>query len=372
VSHKKINLSRVFTVFQLLITLSLLIAVVVIYLQVNFCINSDIGINKSNLAVISIDPNEFASYTDLKDQVSALPEVISASGSSIMPPDVAIPTITTKSAGSGKTITLESINVDVGFFRTMGISFLSGTDFDPSDSMKSKYAYILNKEAVKVLGVKGSGSHATFGGLPVIGIVNDFNVHTMYDRINPTVFTYRRMAIRAVIIRYREGSWQSFSSGVEKIWKRLAPGQEFDMRQFSGELTNLYKKERTFGYMVGAFTILALIIMGMGLFGLALLISERKTKETAIRKVFGATNTDILFGMQKEFLIYIAIASAFAIPLTTFFLRIWLNTFYYRISLSWWIFVISVTGVTIFVSTIILTRTLRVLRENPVKALKYE
>jgi putative ABC transport system permease protein len=88
--------------------------------------------------------------------------------------------------------------------------------------------------------------------------------------------------------------------------------------------------------------------------------------------VFGATNTNILFGMQKEFLVYILAASVIAIPSTWFFLRGWLDSFFYRISLSWWIFALSVALITIFVSAIILMRTLRVLRENPVKALKYE
>lgn len=215
-------------------------------------------------------------------------------------------------------------------------------------------------------------NNASFAQRPVIGIVKDFNVHTKYDSINPTIFLYRPGTYRALVVRCSEGSEGIFAIKAESAWRKLAPYHTFELREFSGEVTGLYKKERIFGSMVAAFAILAFIIMGMGLFGLALLISERKTKETAIRKVFGATNTNILFGMQKEFLVYILLASFLAIPVTYYFLNRWLETFYYRITLSWWIFVLSVAVIALFVSSIILMRTYRVLRENPVKALKYE
>lgn len=370
-SHRKINLSRVFTVFQLVITLSLLIAVVTIYRQVQFCVNSEQGLDKRNLFVIPFDPLEFNSYRELKTAIGEIPEVISVSGSSIMPPDIAINTISVKSQTSGHGINLEKVNVDEGFFRTLGIAMLSGTDFDPSDSMKSRNAFIINQEAAKLLQINALHD-ATFAGQPVIAIVKDFNVHTMYDSINPTIFSYRPGSVRALVVRHSEGSGGIVAAKAEAAWRKLAPRLAFDLREFSSELNVLYKKERAFGYVVTAFALLAFIIMGMGLFGLALLISERKTKETAIRKVFGATNTNILFGMQKEFLIYIVAASAIAIPSTWFILRGWLATFYYRISLSWWIFALSVAIIAFFVSSIILMRTLSVLRENPVKALKYE
>jgi putative ABC transport system permease protein len=370
-SRRKINLSRVFIVFQLLITLSLLIGVVTIYRQVQFCLNSDLGLIKKNLLVLPFDPNEFSRYPDLKKGIAEIPEVISVSGSSIIPPDIAIQTVFIKSLTSGQLIKLEMISVDVGFFRTMGISMLSGTDFNPADSMKSTHAFIVNQEAAKLLGID-SLEKDLFGGLPVIAIVRNFNLHTMYDRINPTVFFYQPGSFRAVVIRHTDGTGKVVATKVEAAWKTLAPQLAVDLRDFPTELTTLYKKEKIFGYVVAGFSILAFIIMGMGLFGLALLISEKKTKETAIRKVFGASNADILFGMQKEFLIYTFIASAISIPLTYFILHSWLDTFYYKTTMSWWIFALSVAAVTIFVSSIILTRTLRMLRENPVKALKYE
>jgi putative ABC transport system permease protein len=369
--HRKINLSKVFTVFQLVITLSLLIAVVTITHQVQFCINSKQGIDKRNLLVIPFDPLEFNKYQELKRAIEGIPGVISVSGSSMVLPNTAIATISVKSLGSGKGIKLESFNVDAGFFRTMGITMLAGTDFDPADPMKSRNAFIINQEAAKLLNIN-TLNNDSFARQPVIAIVRDFNVHTMYDSINPAIFSYRPGSVRAMVVRHSEGSGSRVAAHAASAWKKLAPHLAFDLREFSADLNMLYKKERVFGYVVTGFALLAFIVMGMGLFGLALLISERKTKETAIRKVFGATNSNILFGMQKEFLVYILAASAIAIPSTWVILQGWLKTFYYRVPLSWWIFALSVAIITIFVTSIILARTLRVLRENPVKALKYE
>lgn len=370
-SHRRINLSRVFTVFQLLITISLLISVIMIYRQVHFCTHHSQGIDKNNLAILLYEPEEFTRYRELKKEISAIPGVIAVSGSSIIIPDLAVPTISAKSGNSGADINLEPILVDSGFFRAMGIPIITGTDFNPADSMKSTHACIINETAADIFNIHDISKNF-FGGVPVIGIVKDFNVHTMYDKINPVIFSYDPDALREVVIRYKEGAGPLVNDRIEKIWKSLAPGQAFTSRDFSAETNRMYQKELVFEYVVLSFTILAFIIMGMGLFGLALLISERKTKEIAIRKIYGASNRHILSGLMKEFFIYSGIASIIAIPVTIILGRRWLNTFYYRVDMSWWIFVIAIASVTIFVSFIIVTRAIKVIKKNPVNVLKYE
>lgn len=371
-SHKKISLSRIFIVFQLVITISLLISVITIYRQVQYCIKSDIGINQRNLLVIPFDPNEFRSYSRLKQDLSRLPEVISVSGISIVPPDLAIPTVSMLLSEIGQPLKVELIAVDSGFFTTMGIPILSGTDFRPSDtSQHTASRFIVNQSLTQMIKQKVGGI-INISGEPVIGVVRDFNLHTVRSRINPIFFAYKPEMIRAVVLRYREGSLKEVTSKAKMTWDNYAPGQAFIARDFSTERSGLYKKERVFGSLVGAFTILAFIIMGMGLFGLALLISERKRKETAIRKVFGATDRDIIFGMQKEFLIYSVIAAILSIPLMASLLPLWLDLFYYKIRMGWWVFALSFVAVTIFVSSIILFRTWKMTRENPANALKYE
>jgi len=131
-------------------------------------------------------------------------------------------------------------------------------------------------------------------------------------------------------------------------------------------------KRHNFVIAVAVFTVLAFVITGMGLFGLALLISERKTKETAVRKVFGASNMQIIFRMQREFLLYTGIATIVSIPVSWLLMDLWLKEFYYRVNVSIWVMLLCILTVTAFVSAILLMRTLKVLRSNPVNALKYE
>ena len=175
-----------------------------------------------------------------------------------------------------------------------------------------------------------------------------------------------------MIIRYKPGSEKKLLSDLGTIWKKHAPTVPLTPRFFKDEMNRVYQKEQTFGQVVSSFAILAFIIMGVGLFGLALLISERKAKEIAIRKVFGATSSKILVGMQKDFLSYIVIASLIAVPVSWYAMHRWLDSFYYKIQLSWWIFAVAILTVTIFVGAIIFLRSYKVLKENPINALKYE
>ena len=114
------------------------------------------------------------------------------------------------------------------------------------------------------------------------------------------------------------------------------------------------------------------VITGMGLFGLAMLIAEKRMKEMSVRKVFGASRGNIIYLIQKEYIVYIIIAAALAIPLAWFVLSLWLNKFYYHVTIQWYTFLLSVLVVGCFVSLILFIKTLRILQENPANALKYE
>jgi putative ABC transport system permease protein len=145
-----------------------------------------------------------------------------------------------------------------------------------------------------------------------------------------------------------------------------------EYRFFDEKLNDLYIKEQNFGRVIGSFTFLAFVITGMGLFGLAMLIVERRMKEMTIRRVFGASPGTIIYLIQKEFILFVIIAATIAIPLAWFVLSLWLNEFYYRVSIQWHLFFLSVIAVGGFVSLILLMKTLRILRENPANVLKYE
>jgi putative ABC transport system permease protein len=369
-AYKKINLSKLFTIFQLLITIMLLISVITIYRQIRYSLSNELGIRKGNIMLLNMKSTNPSLYNKLKQDVSNIPEIQNVSGSSFIFPDFSMATKTMVTIES-EAIDFEIYAVDTGFFRTLGIDFIEGSDFNPSDTLNIRKSIIINKEAVKAFRFSDP-MNSKVNDRTVIGVVSDVNFHSTHSRINPFIYEYRPESLKTIIIKYDNITDKEILSRVSVVWKKVFPEIPIDYRFIGQELNEMYQQERSFGKVVTAFTILAFIITGMGLFGLALLMSERKTKETAIRKVFGASNRSIIFGMQREFMIYIGVASIIAVPLTWYAMYLWLANFYYKISLDWWIFATAIMAVTIFVSSILYFKTLGVLRENPANALRYE
>jgi len=371
-SFRKFNFGKVFTVFQLFITLSLLISFITVYRQIRYCFKQDMRLNKENLLIVSFNPGEFKQYSLLKKSIATKQHINSVSGISISFPSTDAKEIKIRTgARSDSEIAFESYSVDYNFFKTLGIKFFSGRDFDINEKADPESCMIINETAAKELG-HSSGGEFWLDQFRIIGIVKDFHLHTFHDKIRPALFFLRPDRSKSVIVRYQAGFKNSVIEDIEKTWRQLAPTLPFNYLLFDKELDNLYTRDKNFQFIVASFTILAFLITGMGLFGLAILLSERKMREVAIRKVFGASNPNIVYEMQKEFYIYITIAAIFGVPFTWFLMDRWLNTFFYHVDVSWYLIVVAIISVAVFVSAILYFRTRKVLINNPLSVLKYE
>jgi putative ABC transport system permease protein len=368
----KFNLSKVFIAFQLFITLSLLICMITIYTQIRLCYISNLSISRQNILLVQFKAPDFQKYSSIKNRLGRIGDIISCSGTGLLSlPSTSISTIKAAVPTSEKPIVIEWISIDKDFFKTLGIPIVRGRDFDTSSMSRNEIESIINEEGVKTMGYK-SPVGVVVNQAKIVGITRDFNLHTLHNKINAINFLYNPYAINTLIIHYKQGREQSVIQNVQSAWEAIYPKIPFKYSFLQQELSHVYKKENNFVIAVAVFTILAFIITGMGLFGLALLISERKTKETAVRKVFGASNFQIIYQMQKEFLMYTGLATIVAIPVSWLLMDLWLKEFYYRVNISLLVMLLCVTTVTLFVSGILLVRTLKVLRANPVNALKYE
>ncbi|NQV03724.1 MAG: ABC transporter permease [Bacteroidia bacterium] len=373
-TRQRFSLSKLFIVFQLLITLLLLCCVLIIFAQLDYCLNTNSGIQKKDLLIVSFNPGEFSSYPELRDRMRKEKEVVAVSGSSIIPPTIASSLTSytfTTSDSLIKTTYLEHYFVDCDFFTTLGIGMIAGEDIKPVGVDQSKAPVILNQEAEALMDLRKTVG-ASLGKSVITGVVRDFNIHSFHSKITPAIFTYNPSECSYMVVRCQPGAILEVRQIIEKQWKALAPDLPFECSTFDDELILMYSKEQKFGQVVASFSVLAFLITGMGLFGLALLMIERRLKEIAVRKIFGASNNDILFRMQKEFLFYILLASVVAIPVTWYIMNIWLSSFYYKVPLHWYLFVIAILSITIFVSSIIMIRTWAVLRKNLINVLRYE
>ncbi|MEI6683042.1 MAG: FtsX-like permease family protein [Bacteroidota bacterium] len=368
--YKKVSLSKIFIVFQILITLVLFIGLVHVYLQIRLCFTNEQGINQQNLLIASFNPDENRIYRLIKHDVQQGRFVSSVTGASIQIPANDSRKVTIAMPNRKEGYEFEVLTVDYNFFETLGAKFVSGGDFRPGDPANAKSA-VINEEGARLIGYQPLTNNQ-ISRYKIIGVVRDFNIHSLYKKIAPTLFKLQPEACNNMIIKYKSGNESELLDIMNKRWNSIVPDIPLEYKFFDQQLNVLYIKEQNFGRVVGIFTLLAFIITGMGLFGLAMLIVERRMKEMSIRKVFGATPGSIVYLIQKEFIVYILIAALVAIPLAWYFLSLWLGQFYYRIGLHWYMFLFSVVVVGIFVSAILFIKTLRILRENPANALKYE
>jgi len=379
-TRQKFNLSKIFIVLQLLTTLFLLGCLLIILSQLDHCLTSNEEIQKKNLLILSFNPGEFQSYPEFRDNIRMENDVLFVSGSSMIPPtnDVSYLSYTIQYSDTlTVTHSLEKYYVDADFFNALGIGILAGEDIKSpatlsSQTLQSNKTPVVFNQAAEELMHLPNLIGTSLGTSIITGIVRDFNIHSLHSEISPAVFIYDPSSCNYLIVRCKPGTTDQMRKVMERHWNSMAPDLPFNCTTFDDALNLMYSQEQKLGQMVASFSFLAFLITGMGLFGLALLMIERRLKEIAVRKIFGASNQDILFRMQKEFLLYILMASVVAVPAIWYVMNHWLSTFFYRVPLHWYLFVIAIIGITLFVSSIIMMRTWAVLRKNLINVLKYE
>ncbi len=369
--QKKFNLSKVFIVFQLAITMGLLTGVITITRQIWFFHTRNPGFDTENILVVKFDYPIRGRYKELRENIARTGGVAGVSTSTTAPASDMMIAQPLNSPFQSQSILHEVISVDDGFFRTLGVRFLEGEDFNGTSPSLNINKIIINESMARETKQAGRTGDS-IGHLKIIGIVEDFLLHSMHKKVFPVIFYYDPGSATNLVIRHEENLGNQVRHRIDSLARSLFSDQIVRTHPLDKSLKVLYRKEQNFALMVALMTFLSLIVTAMGLFGLAILISERKTRETAIRKVFGASNRDIMFRMQKEFLTFIAIAAGISIPVTALLMNAWLNRFYYHVSAGWYIYLLTTTAITLFVSFILYQRMKTVLLLNPVIALKYD
>ncbi len=367
---RKVHFSKVFMVIQLFITAGLLISLIIISQQVKMFLNPTYG-SGGQIITIDLDGVGTRHYHTLKQRFSGSDHVLSVSGTSVTIPSQAEflhfikfpPPLPPK-------VRFEIIYIDHGFFTTFDIPVILKNDSIKSHVVNGTGAFI-NRESLKYID-NNLRRNSRISSYIVEGAVENFSIHTLHNQIIPTLYVFDSVACRTILVKYRHGHAEAALNDLDKIWKEIYPGMELPYRFFKEELNSMYKREQNFGRIVGAFTIVAFAITGMGLFGMAMLIAERRLREMSIRKVFGARNRSIIYLIQKELLVAIIFASLLAMPVTWLLVSTWLDQFHYHVPVRFYILILGCLAVGSYVSLILFFKTLRILRESPANALKYE
>ena len=366
-------------VFQFSISIFLIIGTLVIYNQLTYIHNKNIGFNRSQMLVIKKTnlPDEQAKL--FKQEVKQIPSVEDVTMSTDLP------------TGQERNITglfpqlpldikqdvlSEFWTVDEDYLKTLNIQLVNGRDFSNLMASDSS-AIIVNEAFVKKFGFKDALNKTVYRnsyGLQqyhIIGVVKDFNYSSLHDNIKPLAFTYG-VDNGAITAKVKTTNLRALMSQIESKWKSISPNQQFTYSFMNDDFDTMYRSEKHVQQIFFSFSALAILIACLGLFGLAAYAAEQRNKEIAIRKVIGASTSNIINILSANFIKLVCISIFIASPIGWFAMNRWLQNFAYRINISWTVFLIA--GLVAFVIAVITIsfQSIKAAIANPVKSLRTE
>lgn len=375
------SVRKVLVVGQFVFAAGLIICTAVIYQQLNYVKNKPIGYDQSNLIQIAVvgRMNDAAKIELLKTQLIAAGATTNVTTFSTDFTEGGDNTtgIEWEGKNPNEKISFNHRNIGYDFTETIGTKMISGREFSakfPNDTA----SVLLNEAAVSMMQLKNPiGKVITFWGdkkLTIVGIVKDFVVESVYQRVAPMIFRVNGKDDARVIIA-RLNPNQNISSSLAKIddlVKQIEPNYPVNRKFVNESFEVKFKNEKLLGTLSNWFGGFAIFISCLGLLGLALFMAEQRKKEISIRKVLGASTANILTLLNKDFIKLVAIANIIAFPLAYVIINKWLSGFEYRVSISALPFVAAV-GISVIIAVLTVSlQSVKVAKANPIDALKYE
>jgi putative ABC transport system permease protein len=374
-SLKGVFLRKFITVIQFCIAAILILATVVIYRQMKFIQNKDLGYNKNQLLVIypPDDSTSQSSLVSFQNELRERPEIIGITvGTPLAEAKMAKAPAKIEVNGRTKEFPCNFSQVDAQFIPVFQIRLLEGRNFSESFGTDKTEAFIVNEAFVKMAGWQSGLGHYMEGfdrKGGIIGVAKNFYYKSLKNSIEPMAFVYNRnRSINITTLRINNGSL----ANVRQIYRAHFPSNVFDYIFVDNMINLFYHQERVGLALFNIFTFLAIIISCLGLYGLVAIIMAQRSKEISIRKVIGASTGNLFFFMVKDFFKLIFWGVVIALPIAGFLMRNWLDDFAYHIDLSWWLFLIPVV-IIIFITFLVISREIfNTAVSSPIKKLRSE
>ncbi len=368
-------LQKILVVFQFTITAILLIATIVVYSQINYINNKDLGFDRENVVYFRALGKYEQDFEAAKSILLQNPNILDVTRS--WPPSSSSrDTIDVDWEGKnpGEKVVLHPFSVDHDFASFFNTRMADGRFFSrkfPTDASN----YVLNETAVRTIGLQAPmGKWFSYRGVrgTIIGVMKDFHQGSLHRRIKPLILTLTDGA-NSVCVKIKPGNTSETLHFLENKWKEFVGGQyPFVYRFLNETINNYYGTERKIGTLFRAFTILAILISCLGLFGLASYITRRQTRQIGIRKILGASVTNITLLFTNTFTRWVLIANLIAWPIGWFGMNKLLELYAYRISIGWWIFLVTGVATLAIALLTVIFQVVKAARTNPVEVIKYE
>ncbi|HOY17825.1 MAG TPA: permease prefix domain 2-containing transporter [Haliscomenobacter sp.] len=387
-SRGAINFRKVLVVSQFVISSVLIIGAVVIQRQLNYLLKEDMGFEKNQKVIFPIRAEgSRPQIGSFRNQLRALPEVNNVSGMTAYPGRFVPNDISMYKEGESmnSATVIRFAFTDEHFVNTLKVKLLAGRNFTPQDTSSdfSKAKVLVNQTVLKTMNISQEEAIGMVlrsdreGGeqiqYTIIGVFQDINFERMSEEIKPYMVRIASpQDLPQVIADVTTQDYPAFVQKAQKIWTELFPGAPFEYLFLDQEVAQLYQAEQTFSDIIGTFTLVAIFISCLGLFGLSVFAAEQRMKEIGIRKVLGASVGSLTGLLAKDFVILVVLSICIASPIAWYLMNLWLKDFAYRIQIEWWIFVLA-GGIAVMVAFLTVSfQSVRSALANPVKSLRSE
>lgn len=374
-------------VFQFAISIILIIGMGIVYNQLEYCRTKNLGLNKEHIVVLPTDQEMIRRYADIKNQLLQNPRIANVAASKRVPSGRLLDSSGGSIPDGDNNLPLEfriaNIRVDHSFIDTYGIQMAAGRNFSVEFPTDSTEAFILNETAVGKIGWPSAdaavGKVFQYGGRKgrIIGVVKDFNYESLHQPVTPIVMFIVPPSFNSISVKIRPNGPEDIAATLDFLkqkWQEFRPNFPFQYFFIDERYEALYQSEHRLGQIFGVFSLLAVFIACLGLFGLASYMAEQRTKEIGIRKVLGASMSNIVLLLSKEFTRLVIVATLAAWPIAYYAMNNWLQEFAYRININEQTATFLLAAALAFGIALltISVQSIKAALGNPIKALRYE
>ncbi|MBS1916711.1 MAG: ABC transporter permease [Bacteroidetes bacterium] len=369
---------KVLVTLQFTVSVTLIIGTIVIFRQIQFVKNISTGYNKGGLIEINMNtPDLIGHYDALRNDLLQTKAVfdMAEAGGSMTEQGGGTTDMWWKGKDPNTRPLMMSNAVTHDYGRTIGWQITQGRDFSRNFATDSS-AIILNEAAVKFIGFKNPiGETFKTGGrtYTVVGVAKDMIKESPFSMVKPSFFTLNYHGVGMILLKLSPelGTSRALSK-VETVFKKYNPSSPFEYSFVDELYGRKFSSEERIGKLAGFFSVLAILISCLGLFGLASFIAEQRTKEIGVRKVLGASVFNLWKLLSKEFVLLVILSLLIATPIAWWFMNKWLQNYDIRTTLSWWIFAAAGTGALLITIATVSFHSIRAAMANPVKSLRSE
>lgn len=373
---------KITVVIQFIISIVLILFTIVTYRQLKFMQGKSLGYEKENLIYVQMRGKMIENYPVIKEEFLKNPSIVTVSACTNPPQSIGsnADNIWWEGKSPDEHSLVSMAGVDFDYAEAMGIGLKNGRTFSKAYSMDIPHdtsgTFMINEQLEKLMGTDDAvGKQLKFGNTrgQIIGVMKDFNYQSLRSKIEPlAVWIWPGRTLSFIYFRIKPGNMHESLKSLQNSWEKIMPQYPFNYQFLDQEIDKMYRTEERTGTLLKYFSILAILIACIGLFGLATYTVEQRTRELGLRKVLGASGRIIFILISKEFSQLLAIASVISIPISIFMLHKYLSNYGFHIDLNISLFILALFLATIVALIAISYQLFRAMRNDPVKSLKYE